>query len=246
MTGQGVEPLSGSSDMPDRLGRFPIFSALDQGTLRILAVHAQSMRWPAGGLMFQRGDVGDHMLAIVEGRVRLTLTSAQGRELLLRQLGPGDILGELAIIDGLPRSAEASAVEPTTAIVLRRDRFLEVAKQRTELGLAFASYLCSLIRSTNFQMESIALHSLKGRLIRFLLLSLNQAYTHGPPKAAMLALNLNQSDLSSILGASRPKLNQAFQTLIQDGAISRSGDGIQCNVARLRELAELDAPGSDI
>ncbi len=232
--------------MPDRLGRFPIFSALDPGTFRILAGHAQSKRWSAGATMFQRGDVGDHMLAIVEGRVRLTLTSAQGRELLLRQLGPGDILGELAIIDGLPRSAEASAVEPTTAIVLRRDRFLEVAKQRPDLGLAFASYLCSLIRNTNFQMESIALHNLQGRLIRFLLHSLNQAYPHGPPSAAVLDLNLNQTDLSSILGASRPKLNHALQTLIQDGAISRSGDAIQCNVARLRELAELDAPGSDL
>lgn len=228
-----------ASDVAGLLGRFELFSELSPETLSALAASSHGRSWGAGGLIFQRGDEGDHMLAITEGRVRLSLGTAQGRELMLRQLGPWEVMGELAIIDGEPRSADATAVEPTSAIVLPRARFLEIAQVRPDLGLAVARHLSRIVRTTNLQMESIALYDLRMRLIRFFLFSLRQVYGDRIPAEAVLHLHLSQSDLSAVLGASRPKLNQALQSLIAEGAVRRDGGDVTCIVSRLRQLADI-------
>jgi CRP/FNR family cyclic AMP-dependent transcriptional regulator len=240
-------PAAGTlPDMADQLADCAIFASLQPSTLAALAATAQRRSWASGKVIFQRGDAGDHMLAITAGKVRLSLGSAQGKELMLRHLDPGDILGELAVIDGQPRSADAVALEDTTAIVLRRSRFLEVAADHSDLGLSVARYLCSMLRNTNFQMESIALYDLQMRLIRFFLFSLRQAHGDKLPDRVVLHMSFNQTDLSAVLGASRPKINQALQALIAEGAIQRDGDRFVCQVRRLRELAELDEDDGDL
>ncbi len=234
-TTTGVVP-----DIAEQLAACPIFAALEPATLAALAATGQRRTWTAGKVVFQRGDAGDHMLAIISGRLRLSLGSSQGKELVLRHLEAGDVVGELAVIDGQPRSADAAALEDTTAIVLRRNRFLEVAAAHPDLGMAVARYLCSMLRNTNFQMESIALYDLQMRLIRFFLFSLRQAHGDKLPDRVVLHMSFNQTDLSAVLGASRPKINQALQALIAEGAIQREGDRFVCQVRRLREMGEMD------
>lgn len=235
-----------SPSLDDLLARFELFAALSPATLAALAASGHRRSWDAGRLLFQRGDLGDHMLAIIEGRVRITLATAEGRELMLGRLGPWEVLGELAVIDGEPRSADAVADLPTTAVVLPRATFLEVARERPDLGLALARHLCAVVRSTNLQMESIALYDLRTRLVRFFLFSLRQMHGDRVPDEAVLLMDLTQSDLSAVLGASRPKVNQALQALIGAGALRRDGGRLTCNVSRLRQLAgivdPLDAP----
>lgn len=234
-------PAAGTlPDMADQLAACAIFASLEPETLAALAATGQRRSWAAGKVIFQRGDAGDHMLAITAGKVRLSLGSAQGKELMLRHLDAGDILGELAVIDGQPRSADAVALEDTTAIVLRRNRFLEVAAAHSDLGLSVARYLCSMLRNTNFQMESIALYDLQMRLVRFFLFSLRQGHGDRLPDRVVLHMSFNQTDLSAVLGASRPKINQALQALIGEGVIQRDGDRFVCQVRRLREMAEME------
>lgn len=236
---------------PSRLQSFPIFSALSAESLAELAQGMREQQWGPGQLVFARGDAGDQMFAILSGRVRLTLSSARGREIVLRTLGPLDILGEMALIDGEPRSADATAAEATICLVLSRARFDSVANQRPDLGLAMARHLSAHLRRTNFQMESIALYDLQTRLVRFLLHSLAQMPDQKPdlskgkgPVAPprRLTLGLNQSDVAAILGASRPKISQAFQTLIALKAIRRDGDGWLCDMATLTALCEGQDP----
>jgi len=234
-------PAAGT--LPDTAGQLAncaIFASLEPATLAALAATAQRRAWASGKVIFQRGDAGDHMLAITSGRVRLSLGSAQGKELMLRHLETGDVVGELAVIDGQPRSADAVALDSTTALVLRRSRFLEVAANHPDLGMSVARYLCSMLRNTNFQMESIALYDLQMRLVRFFLFSLRQAHGDRLPDRVVLHMGFNQTDLSSVLGASRPKINQALQVLIAEGVIQRDGERFVCQVRRLREMAEMD------
>lgn len=221
------------------LSGFPIFSALDLDTRAALAAAGSQRRWPGGATLFQRGDEGSYMLAITAGRVKLSLTTPAGRELTLRHVGPGDVIGELAAIDGYPRSADAVAVVDTQALVFRRDRFRDIVASHPALGLALANYLCGLLRSTNFQMESIALYDLRQRLARFMLLTLRQRYGEEIPPAAAIILGMNQTDLSLVLGASRPKVNQALQELVADGALRRDGEQMVCNLALLEEIADI-------
>ncbi|MDP3194638.1 Crp/Fnr family transcriptional regulator [Tabrizicola sp.] len=228
-------PLPG---LPSRLQSFPIFSALSAESLAELAQGMREQHWGPGQLIFSRGDAGDHMLAILAGRVRLVLSSARGREIVLRTLGPSDILGEMALIDGEPRSADATAAEATTCLVLPRARFEAVAERRPDIGMAMARHLSSHLRRTNFQMESIALYDLQTRLVRFLLHSLAHTPDTGQGNQRRLTLGVNQTDVSAILGASRPKISQAFQALIAVGAIRRDGDAYLCDVAALTDLCE--------
>ena len=223
------------------LGSFPLFAGLEPAVLDRLGAIAGRGNWPAGAYLFHRGDSGNHMVALTRGRVRLSLGSAQGRELVLRHLAAGDILGELALLDQEPRSADAMVLEAAEGIVIPRAGFLAAAEAMPSLGLALARYLGGLIRATNYQMESIAIYDLQMRIVRFFLLALRQA--HGPdlPAEARLRAGLTQVDLSAIVGATRPKVNRALQVLTGEGALRREGSQWICNVALLRAMAE----GSD-
>lgn len=220
------------------LGRLAVFDGVKAETLAELARSATTRRWDTGQFLFQRGDVEDHLLAIVSGQVRLSMMTPNGRELVLKVLGPADVLGEFALLDGKPRSTDAVAVRPVTAIVVARSHFLQVAEVWPDLPLAFARYLCLLLRATNFQMESIALYDLQARLIRFILMVIRQ--THGPiPLAqARIDLGFSQNDLAAALGATRSRVNNALQELITLGAIQRDGAAVICDVAKLNDLAD--------
>lgn len=234
----GAGPGDRVAARPSLLQTFPIFSALSGESLDQLAQGMRELRWKAGKLIFSRGDAGDHMFAILTGRIRLSLSSARGREIVLRTLGPGDILGEMALIDGDPRSADATAAEDTTCLVLPRARFETVAAQRPDVGMAMARHLSNHLRRTNFQMESIALYDLQTRLVRFLLHTLAHTPGSGTGSLRRLTLGVSQGDVSAILGASRPKISQAFQALTASGAIRRDGNAYLCNVEALTALAD--------
>ena len=220
------------------LGRLAVFEGVSIQTLADLAASATTRRWTAGQFLFQRGDTDDCLLAIVAGQVRLSLMTPDGRELVLKVLGPDDVLGEFALIDGQPRSTDAVALQPVTAMVISREQFLRVAQARPDLPLAFARYLCTLLRATNFQMESIALYDLQGRLVRFILMVIRQTHGATPPPEVRIDLGLNQTDLAAALGATRPRVNNALQGLIALGAIQRDGVAVLCNLAKLNALAE--------
>lgn len=218
---------------------FPIFSVLDAPSLAQLAAAMTRKSWPSGSTIFLRGDGDTHLLALLSGKVRLSLGTPQGKELVLRHLGAGEILGEMALLDGRPRSADATAVGQVTALVLRSDRFHQIALANPAISLALARYLCGLLRDTNTQMESIALYEMPARLVRFLLFTLRQVHGDALPDQATVRLGFSQSELASIIGATRPKVNRALQDIIATGALRRDGDALVCDVPALLDLAAM-------
>ncbi len=228
-----------TSLLPDArvLARFDVLSKTSQDTRAALARAAHVQVWQAGQMIFQRGDADDRLLAITSGRVRVSVTTQGGRELVLKVLGKWQILGEFALLDGLPRSADAIAIETSSAIIITRERFLQVASTQSDLPLAFARYLCALLRTTNFQMESIALYDVQSRLIRFVLQAVAQAHGDDPPAFARIDLGLSQTNLAAALGATRPRVNNALQDLLAKGALARDGSALICNLALLHQIA---------
>lgn len=220
---------------------FDLFAGLDPAALEALAGLAQRRQWQAGETLFQRGDPGDWMLALAEGRVKLTLTTPSGRELTLRLAEAGDSLGEFALVDGEPRSADATALEPCSGWVLDRLRFAVLAEAHPALGLSVARYFSRRLRATTEQLEGIALYQLEARLARFLLFTLRQLNGPDLPPEAALRLEINQSELAAVLGASRPKVNRALQSLQELGAIRREGEVWQLDLPALRAAADPEA-----
>lgn len=201
----------------------PLFAGLDAPAAAALDAACQMRDWPAGATIWQRGDAGDHMVALISGRVKLTLVTQAGRELILRQAEAGEVFGELALFDGEPRSADAVAVEASRGAVLTRAGFRALAARHPELPLAALAHLSAMVRATTDRLETIALYQLQGRLARFFLLALQAL--HGPdvPPGARLRLPVTQSELAAMLGASRPKLNRALQALRDLGAVATEG-----------------------
>lgn len=220
---------------------FPIFEDQSPELLARLGAVAVQRAWAPGEMLFQRGDPGDYLVALAEGRVKLTLLTPQGRELILRHAEAGDTLGEFALFDHEPRSADATAVAVTSGYVLSRHAFQDLSLRHPDLIAGVARYFCRRLRETTDQLESIALYNLEARAARFLLFTLRQIHGDDLPPHPVLRLEISQTEIAAVLGASRPKVNRALQALAEGGALMRQGDAWVCDVALLRGFADPDA-----
>ena len=233
-------------DIERTLARASAFAGLDGATLAALAAKATRRAWDSGTVLFQRGDAGDYLLALTSGRVRLSVSTPGGKELVLRHMGVGEVIGEFALIDGEPRSADATVVAPSSGVILHRDSFLHVAGSHPQLGLALARHLCRQLRGTNFQMESLALYDLRARVARFLLFALREQHgLRDLPRTGTLRLRLvlNQGELALVLGASRPKVNQVLQAMASEGLLMRDNETLTCDLARLQDASDVPDQG---
>ncbi|MDW9920637.1 cyclic nucleotide-binding domain-containing protein [Sinorhizobium meliloti] len=217
---------------------FPIFEEFDSETLCELSGIASYRKWSAGTVIFQRGDQGDYMIVVVSGRIKLSLFTPQGRELMLRQHEAGALFGEMALLDGQPRSADATAVTAAEGYVIGKKDFLALITQRPKTAEAVIRFLCAQLRDTTDRLETIALYDLNARVARFFLATLRQIHGSEMPQSVNLRLTLSQTDIASILGASRPKVNRAILSLEESGAIKRADGIICCNVGRLLSIAD--------
>jgi CRP/FNR family transcriptional regulator, cyclic AMP receptor protein len=212
-----------------------VFCSLGSRELTALADISRTKFWNAGATIFQRGDTYQpDLIMISSGRVRLSVLSTEGRELSLRHVSDGGMIGELAVLGWMDRTADATAVTNVTALAIPGAELDRVLADHPTILRAFVGFLCERLRHTTDQLESIALYSLEARLAR-LLLSL---HPEGDASHFALRLPYTQSEIADLIGASRPKVNQAFARLEQLGAIRRGHGNIICNTALLLDSAD--------
>lgn len=217
---------------------FAMFAGFDPGAVAVLDSVAIARSWSAGETIFQRGEDGDYMIVVTRGRIKLSLLTASGRELVLRFAEPGDTLGELALLDGAARSADATAAAATDSLVLLRRDFDRLQARFPETAHSLIDYLVQRVRGTTEQLESIALFEIEARLARFLLFTLRNVFGDEIPDAPQLRLDLSQGELAGALGASRPKVNRAIMALQEAGAIVRDGPVLRCDPEQLALIAD--------
>ncbi|UJW87198.1 Crp/Fnr family transcriptional regulator [Devosia sp. SL43] len=217
---------------------FAIFEGFEADAIATLDTIAMARHWTASESIFQRGDDGDYLVVVTEGRIKLSLLTAAGRELTLRYAEAGDIMGELSLLDGAPRSADATAATDTTGLILMRGDFERLQARFPQTATSLIRYLSQRLRDTTDQLESIALFEIEARLARFLLLSIRQYFGDDAPSMPQLRLDLSQTELAGVLGASRPKVNRAIVALEDLGAITRSGHVLTCDPEQLALIAE--------
>lgn len=217
---------------------FPIFADLGDEALADLDARTTRRRYAADQGIFRKGDAGSFLLALTSGRVKLSILSQGGRELLIRQAEAGDIVGEIACLDGAERSTDATAAAATEALFLSREDYLAVADRHPSLREAAIVHLCGLLRATNDRLESVSLYQLQARIARFLLFTLNQLHGADHGARATLPMTLNQTDLGLMVGASRPKVNKVLRDLRDLGILDQDGSVWHCDVAALQRLTE--------
>lgn len=226
------------TDVVELLGKTTLFGGLSPDALRQVAKQMRPVSYGAGQLIFERGDPGKDIIMVLAGRVRLSVLSAEGRELSFGHPGPGEIFGEIAALDGGPRTAHATAVTKVEAMVLTRGALDVLVEQQPVVAKAAIAFLCSRLREADNQFESVALHRIEVRLARFLLTLVQQQHGATPGQQPAITFGLSQSELALHLGASRPKVNAALMLLEDSGAITRQGEKILCNCVELAQIAE--------
>jgi CRP-like cAMP-binding protein len=199
---------------PSVLANVLLFADLDEADVRDVADHLRSRRYRRGETVFVAGDPGTSLCIVKSGRVKLALTSAEGREVILDVLGPGEVFGEMALLDGEPRSADAVAIEQTELLHLQRDEFVRFLRDRPEVGINLLGVLSRRIRRDTQLVQDAAFLDVPARLARTIL-RLAERGEDGrlrtPP--------LTQSDLAAVAGTTRETLNKWLGLFAEQGLI---------------------------
>jgi CRP/FNR family transcriptional regulator, cyclic AMP receptor protein len=219
------------------LGRTDLFRSLTEADRGTVAAQMREANYRPDQQIFSRGDPGEDLHLVVEGRVRLSVLSAEGRVLSFSHAGRSDIFGEIAALDGLARTADATALTRTTTMMLARSALTSLMQTKPQLAQAAVAFVCRRLRATSDQIEAIALHPTQVRLARFLLAAIA---VKGQSGSVTFDLGMSQAELGLLLGASRSKVNEALAALEELGAVRRTAGRIECDVAALREVAQAE------
>jgi len=221
------------------LGRTDLFRSLSEVDRGTVAAQMRKATYEAGQLIFSRGDPGEEMYLVVEGRVRLSVLSVEGKVLSFGHASRGDIFGEIALLDGQARSADATALTRVSTMMLARASFRGLMEARPQLAQAAIAFVCQRLRACSDHIEDIALYSTQVRLARFMLAAIAlKGQSEAGLEPLALDLAMSQTELGLLLGASRSKVNEALATLEKLGAVHRSEGRVECYVRALQVIAQ--------
>ena len=208
-----------------------LFARLERHDLDRLAAYAVPRSFAAGEPICHLGDVGLSMMAIVAGTVRISLPAANGKEIILADLVAGELFGEIAMLDGKPRSANATAVTRCELLALERRHVIPFLEKNPSVCLALMETLCARIRRSDERMTDIAFFDLPARLAKVLL-----SY---PGKArGQRRLSLSQTDLAKMAGGTRENVNRCLRDWQRRGIIELdAGWTVILNSEELMRLA---------
>nr|WP_294501203.1 Crp/Fnr family transcriptional regulator [uncultured Rhodopila sp.] len=172
-----------------------------------LAATAILTRHRTNATIFQKGDPGLSMMAVVTGRVKICTFSADGKELVLNIIDNGGLFGEIAVLDGQPRSGDAVALEDTELLVLERARLMPFLTANPEIPTRLIAVLCQRLRQTSEALEDALLRDASSRVARGLL---RLAGTFGKQEASRLRIDikLSQQQIGNLIGISRESTNK--------------------------------------
>ena len=222
------------------LGRTELFGALTEADRATIAGRMRRAAFAPDQMIFSRGDPGRDIYLVVEGRIRLSILSSDGRELSFAHAGPGSIFGEIATLDGGERTAGATAITRVEAMTLPQRALLDLIESNAKLATAAIRFLCSRLRETDQRLEAIALHRIEVRLARLILSALKPQSAAAKGQKLPLDLGMSQGELALLIGASRPKVNIALMMLEEMGAITRTGATLSCDVGVLESIADME------
>jgi CRP/FNR family cyclic AMP-dependent transcriptional regulator len=200
------------------LVELPLLAKLPHEDLRSLAAIARVQNFRSGAVIFRQGEPGDSLHAVVEGSVRIDVVSPSGSETTMAIMGPGECFGELAILDGRPRSANAIAIQPTKTLVVTRADFIHWLADKPRSALLLLETLSIRLRSTNEAFIDLAFFDLAHRLARRVLRLAEPKGADGMPRPGA-RIAITQSGLASMLGVSRESVNKQLGAFAHKGWI---------------------------
>jgi len=217
------------------LGHCPLFAGLNAIERAGLAARARIRLFDSGETIFTVGSRGNKLMALISGTIRISVHSSDGRELVLAIIHPGEIFGELAVLDGKDRSANAIAESDCTLAVLDRRDILSFLERKPSAWPKLVEVLCRRLRNTDEVLAEAALLHLPARLAKAMLRILRT----NSREAQTTKISFSQRELARMLGASRESVNKCLRKWQCNGTVKISeGSIIVTNRAELEDLAE--------
>jgi CRP/FNR family transcriptional regulator, cyclic AMP receptor protein len=202
----------------DMLRRAPLFEALDDEGTKALRAGVTEVELGRGDRLFDEGDPGDALYVVLDGKIKLTRTSVDGRENLISLIGPGEMFGELSLFDPRPRTMSASAVTDVRLAALAHDDLRSWLTGRPDVAMHLLAALARRLRRTNEVMSDLVFTDVPGRVAKALL---DLAARFGTRQDDGLQVNhdLTQEELAQLVGASRETVNKALADFVARGWI---------------------------
>ena len=200
----------------------PLFSELNTEALEDIASMAMQQCFKKDNMVLIEEEVGSTMFVILNGRVKISRISDEGREVILSILVDGDFFGEMAILDGQTRSANAVTLEETKMMLLRRDNFLQILHKYPQVAINLLKELAHRLRRSDAQIKSLSLQNALGRVGSTLLRIADDSgiIKHGRVEVSHLP---PQQDLANMAGTSRETISRVIKSLNQLGYVEKQG-----------------------
>ena len=216
-----------TSSMSDALAAVPLFAGLDADGLTSMTRGMRVRRFRRGETIFHLGDPGDALFIVMAGSIKITLPADSGDEAILATLRPGDFFGELALLDGAPRSATAVAIEATETYILPRDQFRELIATEPVMREALLATLAAEVRRLTHHVEELHFLDITGRLAsRLARLAAESGARRLADGSVQLAGPLTQGDLAAMIGCTRQSVNKLLGMFSEEGLIRLDRDRI--------------------
>jgi CRP-like cAMP-binding protein len=201
------------------LRRSSLFAKLGDSEIDAVLAHASVARHAAGDQIFAKGDPGNSMMAVLNGRVMITTPSQDGRQVVLTAMRDGDVFGEIALLDGKERTADATAATECELLIVPRRALLQLLERRPDLCIELLIVLCERLRRTNEQVEDLAFLDLEARIAK-VLVRLAEENGNGQPVARPVGVKISQRALGELVGGSRESVNKHLQDWKRSGIIA--------------------------
>lgn len=228
VSADGRASAAGILALPARtqlLARSFLFQGLEPALLERIARLCQPRRLGVGETLFWEDEPADALYGTAKGLLRIWVHGPDGRELTLNLMETGDFFGEIALLDGLPRTASATALADTELLSVPRAAFLELMARDPKLAIHIIELLCERLRHNTDRIRDAAFLDLGTRLAKTLE-ALAMGHGEESPEGIVITAKLNQSALAQLLGVTREAINKQFKQLTLEGLVATKGGRI--------------------
>lgn len=229
-------------DVKRILSQHFLLKSLAPEDLERLSQLASTRTYRTNEAVFLKGDPGTSMMAVLSGRIRICSYSADGREVVLNVISPGEIFGEIALIDGGERTADAFAMEATELLVLSRRDFLPFLERNPKVCVTLLEVMCKRLRWTSAQVEDFFFLDLRSRLAKRLV-HLSEHHGQRTAEGIHIGVRISQHLLASMIGTSREAVNKQLRSWEEEGLIDvKRGSITVLNRDELERIVESGPP----
>jgi CRP-like cAMP-binding protein len=204
------------------LAEVALFAGLSEDERGALFTRLRRRRYRKGEMVFLRGDLGRDLYLVESGTVKICLTTEDGKEITLALLGPGEFFGELALLDGEPRSSDAVAMDAGACLLLERNEFLQFVEERPRVAHRVMEVLSRRLRDNNQLVQDAAFFDIAARLAR-VILRLAESVGQRDADGVTIARRLTQNDLAGMIGTTRESVNKWLAFYERQGLVERRG-----------------------